>query len=272
MPEIRTQAEADAAVASGELDIHVYANVLLQFSGNSQPRVVCYGGSQPRVECYDSTRPRVECYDRSQPRVTCYDSSQPRVTCYGSSQPRVERYGSSQPRVQCYGYTMLSITGKAQVKATAEVRIRIDGGDPEVSGGVVHRVIPPTTPRAWAEMYGAVLTDDNTVTLYKAVHDDFRSAHGLSYAPGTVPIAPDWDGGVAECGGGLHFCATPHAAAAYDASATRFVACPVKLSDLAVVENPSYPNKIKGKCCCGPVYECDEDGEPLSPTVNQHCA
>ena len=222
MIEVRTQAEADAAVAKREVEIHVFANVTLAFSGSSQPRVVCSGSSQPRVECSDS----------------------------------------SQPRVECYGFTQIAVQGSVHVTATAEVRIRIDGGNPDISGGVAYRVVPPKTPAEWCACYEAMVNDGQAV-LFKAVHDDFRSAHNFAYVPGTIPVAPDWGGGIAECGSGLHFCSQPFIASGYDTSATKFIACPVSLSDMAVVDNPQYPDKIKAKGCCGPVWECDEDGNPI---------
>jgi hypothetical protein len=249
MKEIRTQDEADNI--GDEIDIRVFANVTLKFYDSSQPHVVCYDSSQPCVVCYGSSQPRVACSGSSQPRVECYDSSQPRVACYDSS----------QPRVACYGYTQVAVAGERNLKitATAEVRIRIDRGDPDISGGIVHRVMPPKTPAQWCELNGAMVID-GVATLFKAVHGDFRSSHDFPYNPETVPVAPDWDGGKKECGGGLHFCARPLIAKSFDASATRFMACPVALADMAVAEDPEYPSKIKAKGCCGPVLECDDDG------------
>jgi hypothetical protein len=155
---------------------------------------------------------------------------------------------------------MLSLNGAIQVTATAAVRIRIDGGNPEIEGGVVHRVIPPKTPAQWCELYGVTVENDVAI-LYKAVSDDFKSAYGFDYTPGTVPVAPDWDGGKRECGGGLHFVSTPRCGLSYCDSATRYVACPVALADISVHENPEYPDKIKARRCCAAVWECNEDGE-----------
>ena len=42
------------------------------------------------------------------------------------------------------------------------------------------------------------------------------------------------------------------------------VVCPVALKDIAVHPSGRYPEKVKAKGCCGPVYEVDEDGKPVS--------
>ena len=243
MIEVRSQSEANSISAS-ETDIRVYANVTLIFdSGNSRPRVECYGSSQPRVVCSGN----------SQPRVVCSDSSQPRVVCSGNSQPRVE----------CFGYVQMTVNGKVNVTATAEVRIRVDGGNPDISGGIVHRIANPKTPKEWCEHNGASVKKGK-VTLYEVVRDNWKSSRGFDYTPGTIPVAHDWDDGVSECGDGLHFCARPLAALAFDSSGTKFVACPVKLKDLAITKNLEYPGKIKGHGCCDPVYECDDGGQPIN--------
>jgi len=119
-----------------------------------------------------------------------------------------------------------------------------------------------TTPAEWCEFHG-VAVKRGIVTLYKAVNDDYESAHGTSYAPGTKPEAPDWDP-VPECGGGLHFSPRPSAALAFAADAARFVACPVRLDEIVVHPDGLYPEKVKaprvvGKGC----YEVNIDGEPI---------
>lgn len=120
------------------------------------------------------------------------------------------------------------------------------------------------TPVEWAAFYGAKL-DGPVMTLYKAVRADYRSAHGFLYQPGTTVEAPDWDAGDAECGGGLHFSPHPLMALEFDAEATRFLACPVALEDIrAPRANDTYPHKVKARRTCGPVYEVDRLGRPVS--------
>ncbi len=130
-----------------------------------------------------------------------------------------------------------------------------------VTGGHIIEIEPATSPGDWAEIHLAAPHEDGVLVLYKAVSDDYRSGYDFEYKPGSMPVAPDWDGGDAECGGGLHFCASPMEAMAYHSEATRFMACPVALDDLAVVPNPAYPNKIKARGCCAPIWEVDINGK-----------
>ena len=62
---------------------------------------------------------------------------------------------------------------------------------------------------------------------------------------------------------GLHFSPHPKMALDFNPTAKRFVACQVKLSDIAVHPDGSYPQKIKAKGCCGPVVEVDRNGKPV---------
>ena len=174
-------------------------------------------------------------------QVTAYDSSQ--VTAYGSSQVRA--YGSSQ------------------VTASGSVAVTVHGLGVSVTGGV--RIDAPVidSVEAWLENYG-IEPADGIVTLFKAVRSDFRSSSGFAYVPGTVPVAPDWDGGVSECGGGLHFSPFPWMAQAFDLEASVFVGCPVAVSDIRTPgPGDSYPEKVKARGCCGPVFLVDIDGNPI---------
>ena len=78
--------------------------------------------------------------------------------------------------------------------------------------------------------------------------------------PGSAPLAPDWDGGEQECGKGLHFSPVPQMTLEFTKNAEKFVACPVALLDMAVHADGIYPQKVKARGCCGPVYEVDIDG------------
>ncbi|MFO0919463.1 MAG: hypothetical protein U0872_14280 [Planctomycetaceae bacterium] len=68
----------------------------------------------------------------------------------------------------------------------------------------------------------------------------------MSYTPGSVPVAPDWDGGEKECGGGLHFSPHPVMTEEFISDPKRFCACPVLLSDIAVHPDGYSPQKVKG--------------------------
>ena len=134
----------------------------------------------------------------------------------------------------------------------------------QIVGGVLIKVPKPTTPLEWCAFYGGKIEGEVAI-LYKAVRDDYRSAHGMLYAPGTTPEAPDWDGGLAECGGGLHFTADPIIAKInFDSDATRFVACPVALADIVVHPNPEYPFKVKARRVAAPIYEVDRYGRRVN--------
>jgi hypothetical protein len=100
--------------------------------------------------------------------------------------------------------------------------------------------------------------------LFKAVGDDFQSSRGgVFYTPGTKPEAPDWDGGRAECGGGLHFSPCPKLAKSMNQDAKRFVACPIKVSEIKVHYPAQYPNKVKAPRVFGACYEVDIEGNRI---------
>lgn len=46
-------------------------------------------------------------------------------------------------------------------------------------------------------------------------------------------------------------------------AAVKFVACPVRLEDIAVHACGRMPHKIKARGCCAPVREVNEDGEKV---------
>jgi hypothetical protein len=258
-------------VARGSSQPHVEARE------SSQPRVEAWGSSQPRVEAWGSSQPRVEARESSQPRVVAWGSSQPRVVARGSSQPhvearessqpRVEARESSQPRVEAWGFVQISTKGSVSGTASANVAVLTDGAA-KIKGGK-QTVVSVSTPAEWCEYYGVVVRRGVAI-LYKAVNDDYTSCQAtpagqkIAYAPGTKPVAPDWDGGARECGGGLHFSPTPAMARSFNENAVRFMACPVKLADISVHWNGNYPEKCKARGVAGNgCYEVDEDGEPV---------
>ena len=151
----------------------------------------------------------------------------------------------------------------ARVTATKFVSVHIHADTVEASGGVRIVVPRPATLRAWLDFHD-ISPSRGTVALFKAVRADWKSSRGHVYEPGTVPLPPpDWDGGKAECGGGLHFACSPIAALAFDDRATKFVACPIKLKDIAFHKNAQFPTKVKARAICAPVWECDINGDPV---------
>ena len=169
--------------------------------------------------------------------------------------------------VRAFGAAMVRARGKAHVDGADGVSVMRHGG------GVVHGsgIAEPTrftTPAEWCAYYG-VAVENGVATLYKALNEDFVSYHGTSYLPGTEPAAEDWDGGERECGGGLHFSPLPTLALPHPDDVMRFVACPVRLDDMAVHPNGHYPATVKARRVCAPVYEVHEDRSrveaPTSP-------
>ena len=88
------------------------------------------------------------------------------------------------------------------------------------------------------------------------------SRYGTSYAPGSLPSAPDWNQGEGSCGGGLHLSPRPYLGLEFTHEVGRFVACPVRLEDIAIGSGP-YRNKVRAKAVCAPVYEVDDNGRPV---------
>lgn len=161
----------------------------------------------------------------------------------------------------------LSIHGAVSVVATALVAIAIHGCGASVEGG--QKTIAPKidTAEKWCEWYGATVEGGRAI-LFKGVDNAYQSPHGGDYAPGTTPVAPDWDGGAKECGGGYH--ASPHPAMtlAYNTEATKFIACPVLLADIAVHCPADMPDKVKFHKCCAPCWEVDIAGERVVPATH----
>ena len=166
--------------------------------------------------------------------------------------------------VRAFGTAIVRARNRASVEAAPGVAV-MRHAPAAVSGGGASEAAHPTDPAEWCAHYG-VPVDDGVVVLYKAVDDRFQSYHGTSYVPGSTPVADDWDGGDRECGGGLHFSPRPTFALAAPADDVRFVACPVRLSDMAFHPRGFYPSMVKARGACAPVYEVDEAGAAL-PSV-----
>ena len=159
----------------------------------------------------------------------------------------------------------MSVLGHVVAKCTAKVAVLIFSKNAKVTGGKQTRVVLKT-PADWCDYYGVKVVR-GVATLFKAVDDDYSTDKArrtnVSYKPGKKPVAPDWDGGKAECGGGLHFSPTQAMARAFN-NTNKFVACQVRLKDMRAPKyDDRYPEKIKAKCVCKPIYEVNEDGERL---------
>ena len=172
----------------------------------------------------------------------------------------VEAWGNSS--VEAWGNVFVRLFSALSVKASLHVSIMVHGKAKTLTGGKRTQANVPKTSKQWCAHYG-VEVKKGVATLYKALNEGFVSPHGIAYAPGTIPKAPDWDGGEKECGGGLHFSPHPQMAAAFNTGAKLFVACPVALKDIVVHPEGQYPEKIKASKCCGPVWQVDRKGKKI---------
>ena len=261
----RTQAEVDAAIAAYAdgatcIDLtHLDPTATAVARYAQAPWFVAWESSAPRVVAWESSAPRVVARGSSAPRVVAWESSAPRVEARESSAPRVVAWGSSAPRVVAWGSSQLGVIGPVAGTAGPDVAVSIDGDLATIDGG--HQVrVKRSTPSEWCAYYG-VPVKDGVAVLFKGVDHGFRSGRGFLYVPGTKPEAPDWDGAVRECGGGLHFSPHPSMTLEFFSEATRFVACPVALADIVVHPNGESPQKVKARRVCAPCWEVDEDGE-----------
>ena len=194
---------------------------------------------------------------RGSSHVVAWGSSH--VEAWGSS--HVEAWGSSH--VEADGAASLRVFDRVSGKAGRQVVIQQHSKLTKIDGGIQIDVELPATAADWCAWHGVKVVD-GVAMVYKCVNDDFRSKRGGDYTPGTIPAAPDWDGGAKECGGGYHF--SPSAAATRQfASGPKFLACPVALTDMRApkLDDDSYANKIKAAKCCGPVVEVDIYGKPV---------
>jgi len=270
--KVTNQKELNEALKEKDAEIELCGNGYFEINGSSQ--VTAYGSSQ--VTAYGSSQVRaygssqVTALDSSQ--VTALDSSQ--VTAYGSSQvtalessqvtaldsSQVRAYGSSQ--VRALDSSQVTAYGSSQVRASKQVAVTKHGKNTKVTGGVQIDYTTATTVKQWLKDYD-VTVEKGVAILYKGVGDDFKSQRGTFYTPGTTPSAPDWDGGKEECGGGLHFSPHPAFTLKYVPFAAKFVACPVKVSEIAVHAEAEYPDKVKAPRVFKPIWEVDINGNKV---------
>lgn len=187
---------------------------------------------------------------------------------------RVTVEASERAHVRAWGRATVNAVDAVTVEAWDRVAVaRGDGVTVQTWGGATvtrggeepHPDPEPlviTTAEQWCGLYGVEVTD-SVALLYKAVGPDFRSRHGISYEPGSRPQAPDWDPGEGKCGGGLHFSPRPYLGLEFTHGGGRYVACPVRLDEITGWGGP-YQSKVRAKGVCAPVYEVDENGQPVA--------
>ena len=227
---VRTQQELDAAITAAESTIYIESadGVWLELRSPGSSHVVARGSSH--VVARDSSH--VVAWDSS--HVVARDSSH--VVAWDSS--HVEAWGSSHveardsSHVVAWGSSHVEARDSSHVEAGAYTAVHLHSARAEVEGGVL---IDLTTvdlgdPAVWCDFHG-VTVEDGQATVYKAVRDELRSAHGFAYPIGETVTCGDWQDSD-ECGHGLHFSPTPSAAKDYDSRATRYLECQVALATL----------------------------------------
>ena len=178
----------------------------------------------------------------------------------GSS--HVVAWGSSH--VEARGNVFIRLFSCLKIQAGIHVLIMDHGSnESKITGGKTVKAFKPKTALQWCTHWG-VKVEKKIAILFKGLNKNNNSPRGFSYTPGTIPTAPDWDGGKKECGGGLHFSPVPKMTNQYCSEPPdKYMACPVALKDIVVHPNGLYPDKIKARGCCAPVWECDEDGNKI---------
>ncbi len=205
MEKCKDQAELDAAIKRGDTEVELIGNGYFSLSVSI------------KLWARESSQPHIVAWESSQPHIVAWGSSQPHVVARESSQPHIVARESSQPHIEAWAYAQLSIRGPVVVKAAKTVSIIVHGTLAKITGGRVQTVIVKTAAQ-WCAYYGATVKS-GVATIYKGVNEKFDSPKGFNYSPGSKGEAADWDGGKAECGGGLHFSPTPRHTLEFNASA-----------------------------------------------------
>ncbi len=233
MIEVATQAQLDKALA--------------KTNNGADELIVCVGGGRFVARGNSSV------VARGNSSVVAWENSS--VEARGNSS--VEARGNSS--VVAWENSFTRAFGYGSVKAGSHAIVMRHSAENKISGGQILEAHKPKTGQEWCDFYG-VTVEDGVAILFKAVGASFATRNGVAYVPGTEPSAPDWDGGKAECGGGLHFSPHPKMAREFNRGAKHFVACPVRVEDIAVHPDGSMPEKIKAPRCAAAVWEVDVKG------------
>ena len=256
-------------------------------------RVVARGSA--RVEAWDSARveargsARVEAWDSA--RVEAWDSA--RVEAWGSARVEawdsarveawdfacVEAWGSARvvawdsarvvawdsARVVAHGYCFIDHRSDVPARASAHVSVNLWHG--ATCEGGRQQVVSFATAQDWCEYYGARIEDGHAI-VYKAVGEGYRSKHGVTYEPGSMPSDPAWNGKGRECakGGGLNFSPTPRHTHKFVTSPAHYLECRIALEEMVVHFDGSYPEKCCAPRVVAPLVEVDVDGVPVAVT------
>lgn len=234
---------------------------------------VCHGSGSVHIEAsysYGEYRPKTVSYDYEWGSGS-YESSEyvkyetPRliseahdVVCYRCDGTGQQDYGSKPMpvvffdgiRVDGSGH-VLDADGLERLNEPAEVKQARHDAE---TAATLKRI--RNAKRRWLADH-KVKTAKGVVYMYKAVHDDFYSAHGALYTPNATVTADDYRA-TSSCGAGLHFSPTVDEALSYDHEATRFLLCAVDRATFIPIDGD------KGKArSCRVLYEVGRDGERL---------
>ncbi len=248
--------ENSSVVARGDSSVVALENSSVEACGKSS--VVACGNSSVVARGNSS----VVAWEKSSV-VACGNSSveawgKSSVVAWGNSS--VEARGNSS--VEAWGNVFIRLFSAIKIKASAHVVILKHGKAKSIKGGIKLNAYIPKTPKEWCEFYGAKVRRGVAI-LFKALDNEFNSRWSMNYSPGTTPEAPDWNG-EQECGGGLHFSPCPSMAKYFNSSARKFVACHVKLDEIAIHPDGKYPEKCKAKRVYKPCYEVDIQGNAIA--------
>jgi hypothetical protein len=268
--------------ASDSATVRAYGSATVRASDSAT--VTAYGSAtvtasdSATVTAYGSATVRAS----GSATVTASDSA----TVTASDSATVRAYGSAtvtasdSATVRASGSATVTASDSATVRASGSVFVRLfralsikaslgviiakhPTSAATIEGGQVVQVETFKTPAEWCDYYGVEVVD-GVATVYKSLHADFKSPHGTSYAPGSTPEASDWDGGARECGAGLHFSPTPMMAESSHAG-SKWVACGIRLDEMAVHPEGEYPAKCKAKRIVTPCVEVDIHGRVVEP-------
>lgn len=164
-------------------------------------------------------------------------------------------YASGGAVIQNHGYDNSNIV--SAVGAVVQVDDRRRGAEP-VPAGAVMAPRGPRTLGEWMAQRAVRTTDDGLrAIVYKAVNENLHSGWDFHYPIGEKVAAPDWNP-IADCGQGLHFCATPMEAERYYGLAERYLECEVPVDSVVFLED----DKIKAPWCLV-IREVDRFMEPI---------
>jgi len=265
--KVTTQTELDAVIKAGNIAVCVSgyfvlwgsSYAVLRGSSHAELRGSSYAvlRDSSHAELWGSSHSEL----RDSSHAELWDSSHAEL--WGSS--HAELWGSSHAVLQdsshaeAFGNVFIRLFSCLKIKAGRHVVI-IDHGEnkSKITGGIIIKAYKPKTALQWCLHWG-VKAEKKIAILFKGVGEKYMSVKGGNYTPKTIPVALDWDGGKAECGGGLHFSPLPKMTRQFCAP-VKYIACPVALEDIAVHPDGEYPEKVKARGCCAPVWEVNENG------------